>query len=404
MKIKCPECSTAYNIPDATLGGKPKKMKCAKCKHVFTLARRTDHPPEGYEEFAGGGGLPPEFAFLKASVPPKSPSAPGIPSLTDGGTFVGRPPSGAPTGPPTPVPVQDNTRTVIGRPAPVMPEPPSKRTETAEPPASPPPPAATGAAVQQDPFTQGIPEQALQQAQSPAAKAAVEELRRGGATPIRNSMPAEDMFGGAASAWEIEAPMELGSYAVTSHAPPPHGHQVAGKIIFGVIVLLIVFLLFVAFRNGWSLSLSGLPEQIAFAFSSEALEDIPDEAKNIEATVVSKKVVTSPRGGYLIVSGEVINNNPGSRSNVIVRGRLHDQKGDVRGEARMPCGHAVDEKVIRRTPPGSMNQHFMENGRPHNCQIGPNDNRIFQVVFDNLPADYDAGFDVHIMVVSATAP
>jgi predicted Zn finger-like uncharacterized protein len=410
MIIKCPECTTGYNIPDSTLGDKPRKMRCAKCKNIFTVARRSEETPQGYEEFtASGSGLPPEFAFLKASVPPAQAPAPSIPSMSEGGTFVGHAPSGHPSSVP-PVPsIPDMKKTVLGQPVPSIPDykkaPPPPMADTAQ--AAPPPipanyPAQPSAGNGE--FAVQFPQQALEQAQSPAAKAAVEELRQGGAIPIRNSLPAENMFGSSASGWEVEAPMELGSYAVSQAPEPNHGHQLAGKITFGVIVVLIVFFLFVAGRSGWSLSLSALPEQISFAFSSGSLEEIPESAKNIEATVVTKQVVTSSRGTYLIVSGEVINNNPSGRSNILLRGRLYDGKGELRGEARMPCGRVVDKKVIRKTPAHSISRHYMDRGNLINCQIDPNGGRIFQVVFNDLPEDYDAGFDIRVSAIAATIP
>jgi predicted Zn finger-like uncharacterized protein len=410
MKIKCPECATGYNIPDSTLGDKPRKMKCAKCKNIFAVARRSEETPQGYEEFtASGGGLPPEFAFLKASVPPTQAPQPSIPSLSEGGTFVGHAPTNHPSSAPPVTSVPDMKKTVLGQPAPAIPD-----HKKAPPPPIPaaanaaPPVVAGNAPGQPSPgngeFAMQFPESALDQAQSPAARAAVDELRQGGAIPVRNSLPAENMFGSSASGWEGEAPMELGSYAVSQAPEPHHGHQLAGKVAFGVIIVLIAFFLFVAGRNGWSLSLSALPEQVSFAFSSSSLEEIPESAENIEATVVTKKVVTSSRGTYLIVSGEVINNNPSGRSHILLRGRLYDGQGELRGEARMPCGRAIDKKIIRKTPAHSISQHYMDKGRLHNCQIGPNGNRIFQVVFNDLPDDYDAGFDIRVNAIAATIP
>ncbi|MBN2529283.1 MAG: zinc-ribbon domain-containing protein [Deltaproteobacteria bacterium] len=401
MIIKCPECSTAYNVPDSTMGAKPRKMKCAKCKHIFTIARRAERPPEGYVEFTGSEKLPPEFAFLKASVPP-------APAVSAGGTFVGPPPT-APPGMST----ENMMRSVVGRPAPPahapvrrqrppVPEAPTTSAEKDENIA----PMAPNPEPEQGSFMDGVPKEALEQAQTPAAQAAVAEMKQGGSTPIKNSLPAENMFGGGnAIAWEVEAPMELDSFAVQQHGVPVHhGHQMAGKVAFGVIVFLIFFFLFVAFRNGWSLSLSDLPEQIGFAFSGETMESIPDEAENIEAVVVSKKVLTSKLGTWLSVAGEVINNNPGSRSNIIMSGRLYDSKGELRSETRMPCGRSLDEKTIRKTAIGSIQQQFLANGTLYNCKIGPNDGRVFQLIFEDVPDDYDAGFEVKVKAVAATAP
>lgn len=389
MIIKCPQCSTGYNIPDKALGDRPRKMKCAKCQHQFTITRRKNKPPEGYVEFTGAQKLPPEFAFLQASVPPSAKPAPSIPMATTRTTP-------APTTP----------ASLAQKPAA-----PTSSSQTASVAAAPPPPAQAEPAVsipggtpmaespgQIVPPTPGTPNM-----DSPAAQAAIAELQRSGGTPIGNSLPAETMFGGNSSAWEIEAPMELGNFTVAPTEDEHHGNQALGKIVFGVFVAVVGFLVFVAFRNSWDLSLSELPEQVAFAVSGEAIDEVPESAENIEVTVISKKVISSAHGTYLSVAGEVINNNPGRRSQVIIRGKLYDSKGKIRGEARMPCGRAVDDKAIKKTVIGGIQNHFNDEGTIHNCQIGPNDSKLFQVVFEDVPDDYDAGFEVKVKAIAAVA-
>ena len=80
MIVKCPQCGTGYSIPENVIGEKPKKMRCSRCKNVFTLMRRHDHAPSGYEEFTGQQHLPQEFAFLKARAPEEAPPADQAPT------------------------------------------------------------------------------------------------------------------------------------------------------------------------------------------------------------------------------------------------------------------------------------------------------------------------------------
>ena len=74
MRIKCPSCSTAYNVPDDKIGAKPVKMRCSQCKTVFAVTRRSDAPPPpGYDEFTGPQShLPREFAFLEKTEDEKT--------------------------------------------------------------------------------------------------------------------------------------------------------------------------------------------------------------------------------------------------------------------------------------------------------------------------------------------
>ena len=81
---------------------------------------------------------------------------------------------------------------------------------------------------------------------------------------------------------------------------------------------------------------------------------------------------------------------------------LYDSAGDLRAEARMPCGRAVDDKALKATPKGTVAGHFSPGGTLYNCQLSPDGSTLFQVIFENVPADYDATFEVKVMVVAAT--
>jgi predicted Zn finger-like uncharacterized protein len=77
MNIRCPRCATSYTVPKGKIGEKPRKMRCSKCKEVFTVTRRDASTPDGYEEFTGKqDALPDEFAFLRSASWRKRSSAP----------------------------------------------------------------------------------------------------------------------------------------------------------------------------------------------------------------------------------------------------------------------------------------------------------------------------------------
>lgn len=44
MRIRCGNCGTLYNIKDSLITDKPRKVRCSKCSHVFTV-RRSSKPP-----------------------------------------------------------------------------------------------------------------------------------------------------------------------------------------------------------------------------------------------------------------------------------------------------------------------------------------------------------------------
>lgn len=39
MLVKCPECSTTYNLDESKIGHEGSKVRCTRCKHVFTAFR-----------------------------------------------------------------------------------------------------------------------------------------------------------------------------------------------------------------------------------------------------------------------------------------------------------------------------------------------------------------------------
>lgn len=214
-------------------------------------------------------------------------------------------------------------------------------------------------------------------------------------------MPAENMFGDSSpSAWETEAPFELSDIAMVHDLPT--GNQAIGKIMFVAIVLVVGFLIFVAARNGWSISPTELPSQISFAFSNKTFEELPSEVENLDTTVESKRIVVGDdKTNFLSVEGEIVNNNSSVRNDILLRAQLIDTAGNVQDEARFPCGKTIDTKVIQATAKGAISGHYTSSGKLYNCHISPNSSTIFQAIFENVPANYDASFSIEVTPVAA---
>jgi len=76
MKVSCPNCETKYNLPDDRIAPGGTKVKCSKCKHVFTVTPPPATPEEEVEmlleepgqEAAQQAGEKPDFdaAFEEA--------------------------------------------------------------------------------------------------------------------------------------------------------------------------------------------------------------------------------------------------------------------------------------------------------------------------------------------------
>jgi predicted Zn finger-like uncharacterized protein len=64
MRITCPACSAAYEVPEHLLGT-PRTLRCAKCNHEWTVLPPTAKTPSAErsgESFAAGAGLEPSEA------------------------------------------------------------------------------------------------------------------------------------------------------------------------------------------------------------------------------------------------------------------------------------------------------------------------------------------------------
>ncbi len=363
MKIKCPECELAYNVPEDKIGDQPRKMRCKNCDTIFTIARRTSIIPSGYKQFNVEQSLPDEFSFLKEATQKNK--------AIDPDTLAEEP-----AGRPSPPMAVVHPATPSAPPAAdVAPAPPDNRVADRSTP---------------------TPAQALAP-ETPAAPAPTP-------TPTRQSPPppANDPYGSSSPAWEQQQPLDLGAFQVTQAVPQ---NQQTGKIVGGIAALVILFFVFVAFRNGWDLSLPNLADQVAFAFSSGSYEALPEETESIETTISNRRLLAgADNRGFLIVEGEVFNNAAASRSHVVLRGRLFDKHNDVRGETKAPCGRSLDDAQVKTLQKGSLNGHYRPGGELYNCALKANGAGAYQLIFDDLPLDYDSSFTVEVQAVLARYP
>ena len=81
MIIPCPACNTRYKLPDIALGGKPRKVHCAKCGHMWK-----QQPGEGLPDpppRARPGVKPPEQKPLKKKKKKVAPPPPPVEPLDE---------------------------------------------------------------------------------------------------------------------------------------------------------------------------------------------------------------------------------------------------------------------------------------------------------------------------------
>jgi predicted Zn finger-like uncharacterized protein len=106
MRIACPSCSTAYEVPDALLAAGPRLLRCTRCGTQFTAQGSAPPPPEAPPPESppfrppppkSAAPPPPEAAPPEASPPEPAPEPPVEPLRE--ATAPAEPPARPSTGP-----------------------------------------------------------------------------------------------------------------------------------------------------------------------------------------------------------------------------------------------------------------------------------------------------------------
>lgn len=391
MLIKCPKCSIGYNVPDSSIGGKPRKMRCSRCKEVFTITRRSEETPAGYEEFTGHhSALPEEFAFLRETSWRKRSQAPEPSSPSEQAPAAGPAPADAvePDQEPSVELAQPEEMTqdddasqqkdIVEK---VLREARARRMSGPPAPraAAPVPTLAAAPPVPPPPVAPPPPPEAVIQAAAPRQVSVV------------------DIY--SVSAWETEDPLDLSSYAV--HPASGTGGQLVGKILTVIFAIAALAFVFVLYRNAWNLRLADLPAQIAFAFSDKQLEQLPDEVQGLEVTISEKRLVSRAAGSLFVVTGTVFNNTAIRLNGVVLRSRLLDGTGGVRAEVRVPCNKLFKDDELVRFKPGQVNAIYARRSPQDDCLVNAESTMKFQIVFEDVPRDYDPSFTAEVQPIFA---
>jgi predicted Zn finger-like uncharacterized protein len=124
----------------------------------------------------------------------------------------------------------------------------------------------------------------------------------------------------------------------------PSGMLWAYKVGFGLLALMIVLLLFVAYRSGGKPDLASWSTYVR-AFTGEAGSE--EVAGDLEAVGV-KNTAYRTRSGYplLVVWGRVSNKTKAQKSAVVVSGQLLDEKGEELGKFTAPVGVTFTEREV----------------------------------------------------------
>ncbi|MDJ0763807.1 MAG: zinc-ribbon domain-containing protein [Myxococcota bacterium] len=465
MFIKCPNCSIDYEVPDKHITDKPRKLRCSQCKNIFAVARRGSSIPIGFEVYAGRNAVQyAEFVYLRRT-PDKTEETDAPTSRTEHDqTLVGIPqPKIIDDKEPNVAQVQqvsDTSRVAVGGgptaavgsaplpatdPADLPPSPAipptdaghqldndvveqairraqervrQKAQERAESTAPDPlqasssqsqgeelasPPPETNAAAVSPPLVASTPAKSAPIASSPVESAPAESEPVASSpvasSPVPSTSTVPDIYDSAVATWETEAPLELDDYVAKS---APSAAQMAGKVMFVLVIAVTVFFVFVAFRNDWELSFDKLGDQIGTAFSTGSSTALPAELEGLEVIIRERRVLHRNRKPpLLIVTGRVFNNTPYRRARLLLIGSVLDADDKLRRQARLPCDKVISDALLKKAR--AVVPLYRDRDGFHNCKIGPESTAVFQLVFEDPPQDFDDTFRVEVMPVVASA-
>jgi predicted Zn finger-like uncharacterized protein len=178
----------------------------------------------------------------------------------------------------------------------------------------------------------------------------------------------------------------------------------AGKVAIAVVLLSVMLLVYVAYRNNWTLSSEGFPDQLDMALTGERPVKLPPAARKIEVTVDDRQTMLTKDGQMLVVvHGEVYNDGLTSQKGIMLRGRLVDPYGKVYAETVAPCGKLESYDAIMSTEKDVISERYRERSEYYNCQIKPNAIGRYQLIFDVVP-NPTIPTDVDVRVVSTQYP
>jgi len=149
------------------------------------------------------------------------------------------------------------------------------------------------------------------------------------AAPVKEAQPAPPPPRPAAA-----PPMPMA--APVPGKAPPSGVLWIYKIGFGLLALVVVVLLFVAYRSGGKPDLTSWSTYVRAFTGDESAEEVAGDLEAVEV----KNTAYRTRNGHplLVVWGKVSNKTKDQKAAVVVSGQLLDEEGDELGKFSAPAG------------------------------------------------------------------
>ena len=192
--------------------------------------------------------------------------------------------------------------------------------------------------------------------------------------------------------------MEQGEKPRVTAKNVPNLWVLGGVLAVIVAALVVVFLSLAARTSGEESTFAELPEQVQVALFGAEEDGSTAAPEGLILTMDKgyKLVRRKSKTAVLVVKGRVRNPGPDVRTRIILEGRIVGADGSLRFVTRSPCGKMFSDKRLKRTKPGKYAKLFTKNKELVNCTLKPGQEKPFQMIFDDIPKDYNEAYTVQV--------
>lgn len=186
-----------------------------------------------------------------------------------------------------------------------------------------------------------------------------------------------------------EVPEKPRAAVETIIAPPVEKKPRRSRV--GLIMLVIIIVLLVLLAGAFAVSRLApelLPDFLSFLKPAKQAEISETDIRRLSLKSVGGYFIESSKAGQLfVIKGTVTNHNPKSRSFILIKGSLLDDKGKVVGSKMAYAGNTFTEKQIKEMPLEEINKGLKNRfGKKRiNVNVRPQSTVPFMILFENLP-------------------
>ena len=183
-----------------------------------------------------------------------------------------------------------------------------------------------------------------------------------------------------------EVPEKPKGAVETIIAPPVERKPRRSRV--GLIVLVIIILLLGGGVAVFFLAPDRIPDSLSFLKPAKQAEISETDIRRLSLKSVGGYFIESSKAGQLfVIKGTVTNHNPKSRSFILIKGSLLDDKGKAVGSKMAYAGNTFTEKQIKEMPLEEINKGLKNRfGKKRvNVNVRPQSTVPFMILFENLP-------------------